>query len=519
MTTLQDALTRLWSADDDADMVEFDGRWYPWRDVKVLAERVDAALDVGGCGSGARVGVVFGNRVESVAVLLALLRAGRTLVTLSPLQPPERLSSDLRASSVGFVLAPGELWQHDEFSSAVRGLDATAWSVDGSEVELRNRGRSVPAAGDSDVLFEMFTSGTTGAPKRVPLTRLQVEASLGAALLHNNRGVSRERSTLTGAVGLVTLPVVHIGGLWTLLQALTTARPFVLLPKFSVGGWHRVVRQYRPKLVGLPPPAIRSVLDSGIPREDLSSIRAVNAGTSPVDPALVDQFLECYGIPILIVYGATEFTGAVAGWTLTDFRAHWRDKRGSVGRAFPGVRLRVVGEDGQELPAGTSGRLHVATPQAGRGGDWVETSDLAHLDPDGFLYIAGRADDVIIRGGFKIAPETVVKALRTHPDVVDAAVAGLPDIRLGHVPVAAVELTPGAVTDPSQLAQHCRTSLTPYEVPAQIFIIDELPRGEALKVDRRRLIELLQQHRTNHTPTTRGAGTPPPGERGEPDAR
>jgi acyl-coenzyme A synthetase/AMP-(fatty) acid ligase len=293
----------------------------------------------------------------------------------------------------------------------------------------------------------------------------------------------------------VLLPVVHISGLWTLLQALTAARPFVLLPRFSVEGWHRAVRQYRPKLVGLPPPGIRAILDADIPREDLASIRAINSGTSPVDPTLVDEFFDRYEIPILIVYGATEFTGAVAGWNLGDFHAHWRDKHGSVGKPFPGVGLRVVGDDGAEVPAGTSGRLHVASAQAGGAGDWIETSDLAHLDADGFLYIDGRADDVIIRGGFKIAPDTVVKALRTHPDVIDAAVAGLPDARLGHVPVAAVQLRPEAAVSEGDLALHCRASLTPYEIPTEIFVVDELPRSAALKVDRRGLIELLERQR------------------------
>lgn len=495
MTTLQDALARLWSADDEANIVEFGGQWHQWREVRTLAEQIDTALDVIGCGSGSRVAVVFGNRVESVAALLALLRSGRTLVTLSPLQPPERLSADLRASEAAFVLAPADLWHHAEFAAAIGELNASAWSVDGAEVQLRHRGRPAPPLGSSDVLIEMLTSGTTGTPKRIPLTRSQVEASLGAALRHNDRGSVREKPALTGSVALVTLPVVHISGLWTLLQALTAARPFVLLPRFSVEGWHRAVREYRPKLVGLPPPAIRSVLDADIPREDLASIRAINAGTSPVDPALVDEFFDRYAIPILIVYGATEFTGAVAGWTLNDFHACWHDKRGSVGRAFPGVGLRVVGDDGAEVPVGVSGRLHVASAQAGGADHWIATSDLAHLDTDGFLYIDGRADDVIIRGGFKIAPETVVKALRTHPDVVDAAVAGLPDARLGHVPVAAVQLTPAAAVGEADLARHCRATLTPYEIPTEIFVVDELPRGAALKVDRRGLIELLERHR------------------------
>jgi len=138
--------------------------------------------------------------------------------------------------------------------------------------------------------------------------------------------------------------------------------------------------------------------------------------------------------------------------------------------------------------------LRVASPQvSGSGDDWVTTSDLAHVDGDGYLYIDGRADDVIVRGGFKVAPDTVVRALRTHDAVADAAVAGLPDERLGQIPVAAVELRANMATSGEELREHCRSTLTPYEVPTQVFVVDELPRGAALKVDRRRLVATLEK--------------------------
>jgi long-chain acyl-CoA synthetase len=492
MTSIHEALGRLWDANDHDRMLECDGRWASWGSVRSLTERIDRELTTAGCQTGGRVAVVLSNRMESVAALIAIFRGGRTLVTISPLQPPDRLSDDLAASDASFVLAPSALWTDEVFNRAVTELGATGWRLDGGELALQVRGTKEAIGGDPAVAIEMLTSGTTGAPKRIPLTRAQLEASLASALQHNDRSDARTKAPLSGTVGLVTLPIVHIGGLWSLLQSLVAARPIAMLDRFTVPGWHAVVKQYRPAVAGLPPAAMRSVLDSDIPREDLASIRAINAGTAAVDPALVDAFFERYGIPILVVYGATEFSGAVAGWTVKDFHAQWADKKGSVGRAFPGVQLQVVGEDGAVLGVNESGRLQVATPQAGRAGDWVTTSDLAHLDNDGFLYIDGRADDVIVRGGFKVSPETVVRALRAHPAVADAAVAPLPDQRLGQIPVAAVELAPGVATDGETLRDHCRTALTPYEVPARVYVVDALPRGAALKVDRRRLIAMLE---------------------------
>lgn len=493
MTSIHEALSRLWGADEHARMLQCDGRWESWGRVRALAERIDRQLTDAGCGEGGRVAVVLSNRMESVAALIAVFRSGRTLVTISPLQPPERLSADLEAAAAGFVLAPSTLWSNSTFTDVVHRLGATGWTLDDGELDPRVRGSGPRADGDPAIAIEMLTSGTTGAPKRIPLTRAQLEASLAAALRHNERPDVGEKPPLTGTVGLVMLPIVHIGGLWSLLQCLVAARPFAMLDRFTVAGWHAAIREHRPALVGLPPAAMRSVLDSDIPAADLSSIRAINAGTSPVDPEMVDAFFARFGIPILIVYGATEFSGAIAGWTLKDFHARWADKRGSVGRAFPGVQLRIAGDDGAMLGADESGRLQVATLQAGGAGGWLTTSDLAHLDADGFLYIDGRADDVIVRGGFKVAPETVVRALRAHPAVADAAVAPVPDPRLGQIPVAAVELRRGTTADGEELRAHCRAALTPYEVPARVFVVDELPRGAALKVDRRRLLVMLDE--------------------------
>jgi acyl-CoA synthetase (AMP-forming)/AMP-acid ligase II len=508
MTSIQEALERLWDADDASPLLQQDGDWVSWGRVRSLSEEIGQALVEAGCGAGGRTAVVLSNRWESVAAVVAILRGGHTLVTLSPLQPSERLSEDLAASRSSFVLAPESLWSGDTFKGVVTDICAAGWALDGDQLSARAHADREPIRGDPTVAVEMLTSGTTGPPKRVPLSYAQLQASLSAAVKHNGRPAVSDRPLLTGAVGMVSLPIVHIGGLWGLLQALVTARRFVLLERFTVPGWHAAVKEHRPVAAGLPPAAIRAVLDSDdIGVEDLSSIRAINAGTSPVDPDLVDAFLERFGVPIIIVYGATEFCGAVAGWTLKDFHQRWVDKRGSVGRAFPGVRLRVVDDGGAEVAADTSGRLEVASAQVGVvPGKWVTTSDLAHIDDQGFLYIDGRADDVILRGGFKIAPETVVIALRRHPAVSDAAVAGLPDPRLGHVPVAAVELRPNASASGEELRAHCRSLLTPYEVPVAVYVVEELPRGAALKVDRRALTAMLEDARV-HEAAPAPAGT------------
>lgn len=498
MTSISDALGLLWEVPDETNMLQCNGEWISWGRIRALVDQIDRRLDEAGCRAGGRVAVVLRNSMESVAALIAILRNGRTLVTISALQPPERLRDDLLEANISFVLAPGFLYSDDAFTSAVIELGAAAWSLDEDILILRSELQSDPAPGDPAVAVEMLTSGTTGAPKRIPLSVSQLDASLSAALRHNDRHAGSERAPMTGRVTMVVMPIVHISGMWSLLQALVTARQFVMLERFALPAWRTAVAEHRPALVTLPPPALRAVLDSDITREELSSIRAINAGTSPVDPALVDAFQHKFGIAVLIIYGATEFSGGVAGWSLNDFRDHWTDKRGSVGRPFPNVRLQIVDGDGVVLPAGQTGRLQISSPQAGGSpGLWITTSDLAHLDEDGYLYIDGRTDDVIVRGGFKVAPERVVRALRSHAAVHDAAVVGLDHSSLGQIPVAAAEPRPGTSVTSEELRKHCRSSLTPYEVPAEVYIVNELPRGAALKIDHRRLTAMLDELRSD----------------------
>lgn len=496
MTGIREALGLLWSASDDAKMVQQDKMWHTWGEVRVLAEKIDAELTRVGCGEGARIGVVMGNRMESIASLIAILGKGRTIITLNPMQPTARVTADAVASLPQVVLAPQSMWDETEFENALVEAGVVGFAVDSADIVQRTGGPEVtvevPKTESDPVAVEMFTSGTTGPPKRIPLTWRQLEAALDAVHGHTGKG-GNGREPLTGRVSLVSLAIVHIGGLWAVVQSLAEARPIVLLPRFTVDGWVDAVHEHQLRVAGLPPAAMRSVLNADVPKEKLSSLRAVTAGTTFVSPDLADEFTERYGIPVMIMYGATEFAGAVAGWTKPLIGQWWERKRGSVGRPFPGVQMRTVDENGEVLPVGTTGRLEVCSSQTGTGtNQWVRTSDLAHLDEDNFLYIDGRADDAIIRGGFKVQPETVCNALRAHPSVLDASVYGKPDERLGQVPVAVIELVEGAQpVDEAELKEFVRNQLTGYEVPVAIHTVAALPRSVSLKVDRRRLLEMV----------------------------
>jgi acyl-coenzyme A synthetase/AMP-(fatty) acid ligase len=204
------------------------------------------------------------------------------------------------------------------------------------------------------------------------------------------------------------------------------------------------------------------------------------------------QFEAKYGIPVLLSYGATEFGGPVVSMT-PQLRAEWGDaKFGSVGRAMPGVELRVRDPLTEEiLPPGEEGILEVVSPRMGP--DWIRTSDIVMIDRDGFLFHRGRADGAIMRGGFKVLPETIERALLLHPALSAAGVVGVADKRLSEVPGAAIAFKPGmARPDIAEIEAHLREHLPSTHIPVHWRVVEALPKNPSFKIDRpglRRLFE------------------------------
>ena len=308
--------------------------------------------------------------------------------------------------------------------------------------------------GRPGVAVRMLTSGTTGPPKRIDLTYQTLERVLvGAKHYESNRDADLR---LRKGVAVVNSPLVHLGGLFRVLQCVSDGRSFSLLERFTVEGWVDAVRRHRPATASLVPTALRMVLEADVDPADLASLRSVVSGTAPLDPDDADAFIARYGVPVLVSYAATEFGGGVAGWNIDDHRGFWATKRGSVGRAHAGLRAaggrpRLRRAARRRRGGGPRGEGRPARRRRG----WVRTTDLARIDDDGFLLILGRADQAIIRGGFKVRPDDVRAALERHPAVRGAAVVSRDDRRLGAVPVAAVELRAGAdAVGPDDLLAH-----------------------------------------------------------------
>lgn len=473
---LADRIAQVVRLDPDAPAIEFDGRWSTWEALGRLGEAVGSQVGE----PGAQVGIVLRNHPAHVAALLGVLQAGGCVVTINPHRGHARTQADIAALALDVIVGTPEDLRDLVVAPGVR-TQLAIGSLDAAPVVTVDPARPPAPSPRPGVAVRMLTSGTTGPPKRVELTYdTMARVLLGAK--HYERDKGNEVRLRSGVV-IVNSPLVHLGGLFRILQCVSDGRAFCLLDRFTVEGWADAVRRHQPKTASLVPAALRMVLEADLDRGDLSSLRSVISGTAPLSPDDADAFYERYGIPVLVNYAATEFGGGVAGWNLADHEQHWTAKRGSVGRAHAGTELRVVGEaDGRILGTDEVGLLEVKAAQLG-GREWVRTTDLASIDEDGFLWIRGRADQAIIRGGFKVLPEDVKGALERHPDVRGAVVIGRADARLGMVPVAAVELRSGGTATEPELLEHAGTLLAPYELPIEVRIVEALPRTDSGKVD------------------------------------
>ncbi|MGE4364671.1 MULTISPECIES: class I adenylate-forming enzyme family protein [Mycolicibacterium] len=449
--------------------IQFGGDWITWEQIGTLAHRIGDLVGT------ARAGIMLRNRPVHVAALLGVLRGGGTVVVINPSRGDDRTRSDIEALNLPIIIGSSE-----DLAALAPDTTATTLAVDGfDEPPTVHRGNTSDDAGRPGVAVWMLTSGTTGPPKRVDLTY----DMLARSVMGPDSDHDAAPTDLRRGVAIVNSPLVHVGGVFRVLLCVAEARPFVLLPKFELKQWADAVREHRPRAVSLVPAALRMVLHSDLTREDLDGIRVVTSGTAPLSADDADAFTEKFGIPVLTSYAATEFGGGVAGWTLKDHQRFWQHKRGSVGRANPGAQLRVVDDNGEPVPPGQQGLLEVIPAQlAGRSG-WMQTTDLARIDEDGFVWILGRADQAIIRGGFKVMPDDVKNALESHPAVAGASVVGRPDPRLGETPVALVQLRPGMSAEPDELLNYLQKRLARYEIPGELVITDAIPRTASGKPD------------------------------------
>ncbi len=482
--TLEEQSAAALARDPSLNALAFADHWYSWGDLRAIADEINRLLDAAGVGERDPVGFVPRNRPSAAAALLGMIARGRTIRMIYAFQSPTGIARDVGRLKLAAVVAAAEDLGDDVLAvlrdQGIAGIaldDRTgASAVAGAERSTAPRDAAAPP----EPQLQILTSGTTGPPKHVAIGYEMIAKHIvGFNVTYANP--DQDFSALPPA--LLFFPFGNISGVYSLLPPLLKGHPSILLDRFNIPEWHDYVRRYRPQRATLPPAGVRMVLDADLPREDLASLAAVGTGAAPLDPTVQRDFEDKYGIPILLSYGATEFGGPVAAMTLELIPEWGRKKFGTVGRPFAGATLRVIDvATGDELPAGEEGLLEVIAPRIGP--DWIRTTDIAVIDEDGFLFHRGRSDGAIVRGGFKLLPEVIERALVRHPAIAAASVVGLRDERLGHVPVAALQLVTGAAA-PSreELDTHLREHVYATHIPTQYRVLDALPRTPSFKID------------------------------------
>lgn len=328
--------------------------------------------------------------------------------------------------------------------------------------------------GEGDA-FITWTSGTSGRPKPILHTH-DGYLELLDRVLGPLRGRDRDPAKRP-TPNLIPVSMALNAGLYNSLFGLRAGAALVIMDRFEPGEFAELVRRFEIRSTVLPPAAMAMLTDAD-DVTDLGPLRYVRSITAPLSPRQAQRFAAKFPVTVLNGYGQAEI-GEVIGWTAADAREH-PEKIGAVGKPHPGVDVRLDA-DGQLLVRPPNQAVGLDSRVDAEG--FVATGDLARIDDDGFVWIEGRLGDVINRGGNKVHPDEVEEVLRSVPGVADVAVVGVPDERLGEVPVAFVV---GDAAD-AALADACRSRLVAYKVPTEFRRIDALPRNEVGKVLRKDL--------------------------------
>ena len=451
-------------ADDEPLLLTVD-RQVTAGDARAQARGVARDLAAAGLVAGQAVAVQMPNGPEAVTAMIGTWLAGCVFVPLNPRAPAPEVARVLELTGVAARLTPD-------------GLEAC-------------RGDRVYEEGTG---FVLWTSGTTGAPKAILHRHATYFELLDRVIgsLRQPGGAAHRPSP-----NLIPVSLAQNAGIYNTMFGLRAGAAIVIMARFETATFASLVARFGIRSTVLPPPAIAMLNDdAGV--SDLAPLRYVRSITAPLSPLQARRFTEKFGVFVLNGYGQAEI-GEVIGWTAEDARS-FPDKIGAVGRPHAGVDLKFVEADGSPVRATELGRLLVRPPNRAAGyaggGDlddrvdaegYVDTGDLARIDAEGFVWIEGRAGDVINRGGNKVFPGEVEEVLRLSPDVSDAPVVGVADDRLGEVPVAFVTGGPVGADDLEAL---CRAHLAPYKVPVAFHHVAALPRNEAGKVLRRELAAL-----------------------------
>jgi long-chain acyl-CoA synthetase len=492
LPNLADLLSASVAARPDRTAIKLDDYELSYAALDEAAARVAGLLRAKGVEPGDRVGIMLPNVPYFPVCYYGALRAGAAIVPMNPLLKEREVAFYLDDSEAKVLLA----WH--QFADAARagaeeaGVDCVIVEP-GAFEQLLADAEPAPEVAErrpDDTAVILYTSGTTGTPKGAELTHSNllrnVEVSVGLFDLD-------ERAVTLGA-----LPFFHAFGQTCALNAtVAVGGCLTLIPRFDGGKALEIMeRDGVTVFEGVPTMFAAMLHDPRAHETDASGLEVCVSGGAAMPVEVMRAFEEQFGCQILEGYGLSE-TSPVASFNRRDRER----KPGSIGLPVDGVEMRVVDDDGNELPPGEPGEVAIrghnvmkgywhredATAEALDADGWFKTGDIARIDEDGYFFIVDRKKELVIRGGFNIYPREIEEVLYEHPAVREAAVIGVPHADLGEEVAAAVALKTGAEASPADLRDYVKQRVAAYKYPRHVWLVDELPKGPTGKILKREI--------------------------------
>ncbi|MBI5441251.1 MAG: long-chain-fatty-acid--CoA ligase [Deltaproteobacteria bacterium] len=497
----------------ERECIVFEGERFTFQAVNERVNRLAHWLRELGVGKGDRVGMMQVNCHHHVEAYLAAAKLGAIYVPLNYRLKESELEYALNHAAIKVLLA-GERYR--DLVLSIRDRVPTLEHVilvDGSgrpqyeEALAAHPADEVPSEiADDDVTILLYTSGTTGHPKGVPLRH---DAFVLYAL-ENVSPADPDSSERT----ILTVPLYHVAGIQAMFPAIYGGRTLVMMRQFELEEWMATVECERVTRAMLVPTMLKWIVEKpDLHRYDLSSLQVITYGAAPMPFEVIKKAIEAMPwVQFINGYGQTESASTLTTLGPADHRIEgteeekakkWKRLQSSIGRPLPDVQIRIVDDEGKVLAANEKGEIHAKGPRimSGYWGDaaktaqtlttdgWLRTGDVGYVDEEGYVYLTGRADDLIIRGGENIAPGEIEEVIDEHPKVYECCVIPVPDEEFGAQPFVYCVLKENETCSPEEIMEFCRERIAGYKRPRGVAFIDSLPRNPMGKLLRRQLTE------------------------------
>lgn len=489
----------------DRTAIIFEEESWSYSQLKNSADRLANAWKQIGVKKGDRLGLMVSNHPLYVVSYYAALKVGMTVVQINPNYTPRELLEIFQDSGAKhLVIEPEALEKLASTKESYRFLSVLVTGESSIDDEVKGilplikRTEPLleicPVIAKTDVAVIQYTGGTTGTKKGAMLTHYNLTANV-----LQSKALYGEGLDFGGETILTATPMYHVYGMTSGMNlAIYLGGINVIVKKFETGKILKLIEKYKPSFFPGVPKMYNALVNSpDIHRYDLNCFKVCSSGSAPLPVEVLKKFEELTGVSIGEGFGMSE-TSPTTHRNPPDGIC----KIGSIGLPLPYTDCRIVDENGRDLPVKAVGELLIKGPQVMLGywnkpketeqalkDGWLYTGDLATMDEDGYFYITGRKKEMIIVGGFNVYPQEVEGVLYEHPDILEAAVAGIPDQSAGEIVKAFLVPKPGREIDVEDVKRHCYRYLTPYKVPKQYEIRCTLPRNSVGKLLKRILIE------------------------------